>query len=600
MASGVLAESALTLVTGYSNLWAKIQYRQKESSTSGKVVLQARMYYKWNAGAASTFNSCVMQIATGNYPGTGGTLVKTQSYSWTRTATQSECYTDWYDVSTWDNMPSIILYARVEAATSSPEWYQVTVNGIKFSYDLTTTPDSGCTIVVSRQSSGVGSTGTVTSGGILYAGDSIKISAAPKTNYQIKTLTVNGSSFQSGNTHTVSGSVTIAATSQVLASSVGATDADIESVSTIIVTKYSTNYYHSLQFTFGSLTGYISSDGSVSNTEVKYSTTSIAFKVPNTFYAQIPSAKYGTCTITCRTYASASSTTVLGAPTTCTFRATASEDTSAPTVFGSVVDTNTNTIALTQNSSTVVRFLSNAQCTIAAGARNGASITKKYINGVEVSGDIRSITGDDLTQSTFTFSATDSRGYTTTHTITANMIQYTKLTCNPIFYRPTPTTGEVSLTFNGNAYTGEWRDGVSNTLTIRYRYRELSNPTFGTWKTISDSYTIQTSRYSTTSAIALTDYNNRTTGFDYTKSYVFEIEVSEGDGPLGDSEATIVTTVTKQVTVQEGIPVFDWGKNDFSLHVPFSIQDVDSASAAITIGNTSITEEQLRRLLALL
>ena len=590
MASGILAESTLTSMAsqGYPNIKAKIQYRQKESSISGKVTLQARIYYEWGANAPQTFNNCNMKIYSSGFPGTSGsTLLKSQNYSWTRTQTAGNCTTSWYDVYTWSNRESVTLYAVVEAVTSTAERWTVTVSGIKYSYKLATSTDDGCTITVSRQSSGVGSAGSVANNGILYAGDSLKIFVAPNTNYQVKTLKVNGSSFTSGNTHIVSGNVSVAATSQVLASSVGATDANIGSVSTITVTKYEQSYCHSLEYTFGSLTGFITSNGDVSNTEVKFSGTSVPFTVPNMFYAQIPNSKYGTCTIKCKTYASSSSTDVLGTPATCTFRVTASSSESSPVVSGTVVDTNATTISLTGSSARLVRFESIAECTIAARAQNEASIRSKSINGETISGNTRTISGDNLVSGTFTFSATDSRGYTGSNTVDAGMIPYIRLTCNPVFYRPSPTSGEVSLMFSGNLYTGEWREGVSNTIEIKYRYRESSAGAFtDNWKTISSGYVIQTSRYSTPSAIALTDDNDSTTGFDYMNSYVFQIQVTDGDG------TTVLQTVTKEVAVQEGIPVFDWGKNDFHLSVPL----IMDAGKQLTMGSTNLTEQMVQNM----
>lgn len=441
-------------------------------------------------------------------------------------------------------------------------------------YSLSTSAGTGSSITVSRTSSGYASTGNLSNGARLYKGDTLKITFTPSTNYAISTHTVNGSTFTSGGTHTVSANVAVVATAQVLASKVGATNAHIESNSTITVTKYNNSYYHSLQYSFGNLSGYIKSDGSTSSSEVKFSQASVAFHVPSSFYAQIPNAKTGICTITCRTYSSSTSTTVLGNATTCTFTATTALDWCAPTVNGTVVDTNSTTVALTGNSSTLIRYKSTAQCTISATAYNSATISSKYINNVAPTNDVR--TFSSVSTTSFVFKATDSRGYTSSKTVTPTMIAYINLTCNPIISRVTPTGGDVVMSVSGDYYRGSF-GAYSNTLTIRYRYRLSTTSTWGSWTTVpSTSYTIGTKTYSTSSAISLGD------SFDYRQSYIFQVQAYDG------ANGTTLTTVTKTITLQCGIPVFDWGENDVNFHVP------------IKIGNTQLTEAQLIQLLALI
>ena len=441
-------------------------------------------------------------------------------------------------------------------------------------YSLSTSAGTGSSITVSRTSSGYARPGNLSNGARLYKGDTLKITFTPSTNYAISTHTVNGSTFTSGGTHTVSANVTVVATAQVLASSVGATNASIESNSTITVTKYNDSYYHSLQYSFGSLSGYIKEDGSTSSSEVKFSQASVAFHIPSSFYAQIPDAKTGTCTITCRTYSSSTSTTVLGNATTCTFTATAAQDLCAPTVNGTVVDTNSTTTELTGDSSTLIRYKSTAQCTISATALNSANISSKYINDVAPTNDVR--TFSSVSATSFVFKATDSRGYTSSKTVTPTMIAYINLTCNPVISRVTPVGGDVVMSISGDYYRGSF-GAYSNTLTIRYRYRASTTSTWGSWTTVpSTSYTIGTKTYSTSSDISLGD------SFDYRQSYIFQVQAYDG------ANGTMLSTVTKTITLQRGIPVFDWGENDFNFHVP------------IKIGDTQLTEAQLQQLLALI
>ena len=105
-------------------------------------------------------------------------------------------------------------------------------------------------------------------------------------------------------------------------STISATDANIGSTSMIAVNRKSSGYTHSVRYSFGSLSGYIKADGSISATEVKLTDTYIGFPVPTDFYAQIPNAKSGICTLTCKTY---SGDTQIGSAKTAQFTCTAAE-----------------------------------------------------------------------------------------------------------------------------------------------------------------------------------------------------------------------------------------------------------------------------------
>jgi len=448
-------------------------------------------------------------------------------------------------------------------------------------YTLSTSAGTGSSITVNRTASGYGATGNLSNGARLYYGDTLKITFTPSSNYAINTHTVNGSTFTSGNSHTVSANVSVVSTATVLASSVGATNANIGSTSTITVTKYSSSYYHSLQYSFGNISGYIKADGTTSSSEVKFSQTSVAFTVPTTFYAQIPSAKTGTCTITCRTYSSSSSTTVLGTAKTCTFTATASSSACSPTVSGTVVDTNATTIALTGNSSNLIRYKSTAVCTISATGRQSATISSKLINDVAPTSDQRTFT--NVSTTSFVFKATDSRGYTSSHTETPTMIAYVNLTCNPLIYRPTPTGSEIVMTLSGDLYRGSF-GAYSNSLTLQYRYKQQGG-SYGSWTTISSGITYGTNSYRIASAMSLGN------SFDYQKEYVFQVKAYDG------ANGTTLSTVTKTITVQRGTPVFDWGEDDFNFNVPVSVngeraflvkyKDVTFSSVALTTQGAS-------------
>lgn len=449
-------------------------------------------------------------------------------------------------------------------------------------FTLSVSAGTGSSVTVNRTTSALGTslaaTGKLSNGASVYKGDKLQITFTPSTNYGIDKHTVNGSAFTSGNTHTVSANVTVVATAYLLASDVGATDANIGAKSTITVTKYNTNYYHSLQYSFGSISGYITSSGGVQSTEVKFSNASVSFTVPTSFYAQIPNAKTGKCTITCRTYSSSSSTTVLGDPSTCTFTATA---TGSPGVSGAIVDTDSTTIALTGNSSTLIRYRSNPKCTITATPKNSSSISTVKIRGTAVTGTTGSngvVTAEktysNASYTSFAFAATDSRGYSSSITLNPTVVSYVELTCSPVISRPTPTGSSIVMSVSGALYRGSF-GAASNTLTLDYRYK-TTDGSYGSWKTIpSSSIVLGSSKY-TVSSFSLGE------DFDYKTSYVFQVRARDGATVNGTSYT--LSTVTKTVEVQKGIPIFDWGENDFNVNVALMLSNVNILDIMYPVG----------------
>lgn len=322
------------------------------------------------------------------------------------------------------------------------------------------------------------------------------------------------------------------------ASEISATDCNIGSCSTLVIDKKSSSLSSSLAYRFGSLTGYITSAGGVSTAEKKFSATVVNFKVPTTFYAQIPEAARGTCTITCTTYAGS----VKVGSTTTTFCATAAESLCAPTVAGAVKDTRAETVALTGNDQVLVLNASKATCTITATARNSATITKKSIFG-------RSVTGTQLvldppTKGEIAFVAKDSRGYRTQLNYTAQTVAYLKPTANIKPKRDTPTGSTAKVTVTGKCFQGSFGKS-SNTLTLKLEV-------VGTGTTLTLTPTVNDDN----------TYRGvfKLTGLPYENSYSLKLTLTDK-----------LTTITKNATLPRGMPVFDWGKSDFQFHVPVYI-----------------------------
>lgn len=334
------------------------------------------------------------------------------------------------------------------------------------------------------------------------------------------------------------------------ASTISVANANIGSATKITISRASSSFTHTLTYKFGSLTGTIAT---------KTTNTSVSWTVPTTFYAQITNAKSGTCTITCETF---SGSTSLGKKTS-TFTATASEALCKPSVSGTVISTDALSKTLTGGTSKLIRYVSTARATITATAKNSATIAKRTVNGQTLTS-----TKDfaKVETGSFVFSTTDSRGYSNSATKTASIVQYVPLTLTPTVARLTPTGDTVKVSVKGNYWAGNF-GAVSNTLTLSVQYKTTGG-TFGTAVEISNP-TISGTSYSGSVQIS---------GIDYQESYVFRIVAKDK-----------VTTITQDVDLSQGIPVFDWGKSDFQFNVPVRVMgktlrlDTDSESSVAAL-----------------
>lgn len=332
-----------------------------------------------------------------------------------------------------------------------------------------------------------------------------------------------------------SGSKTITLTTIPRASAIGATDANIGSTSIIAVNRKSTAYTHSIKYQFGDLSGYINADGEFVSSEAKMSATNIAVTLPASWYDQIPNDPSGECTLTCKTY---SGSTQIGDAQTTTFTATASRSACKPSVSGTAEDTDEIAIGLTGDSGRVIRYISDVLCGITAAAKNGASIVEKSVNGSVISDDSLTIENADTNQ--FVFKATDSRGYSSTATVTLGLVEYVLPTAVASAVRDDPTSGAATLTLTGNYYNGSF-GAEENELTIQYRVGSS-----GDWVTVSaENVAFTDSGY--TAEIPLT-------GLDYAKQHRVYYAVSDKLTALG----------SKSTVLGRGIPVVHWGENDFT------------------------------------
>lgn len=367
-----------------------------------------------------------------------------------------------------------------------------------------------------------------------------------------KSFTISGFSgwiYDSGTTNASAQSFTLSTIPR--ASSVSCSTANIGSNATITINRASTSFTHTLTYVFGSLTGTIAT---------KTSSTNISWTLPTTFYAQIPNAKSGAGTITCQTY---NGSTLIGSKST-SFTATVSESASKPTLSPTVVDSNTTTTALTGDSSKFIKYYSNASAATGAAARNSSTLkSQKIVCGAKslatASGTISAVESGS-----FSFSATDSRGYITTQTVNKTLIEYVKLTCSMEAGAPT-TAGVATLKISGNYFNGSFGK-VANTLTVQYRYK-TQGENYGSWTTVTATKSGNT--YSATASIS---------GLNYLNTYVFQVRAIDKLATVNSNEQTRKTT-----------PVFDWSKDDFNINGTLKVNNKNIFDLIYPIGSIYIS-----------
>lgn len=219
-----------------------------------------------------------------------------------------------------------------------------------------------------------------------------------------------------------------------------------------------------------------------------------------------------------------------------------------PTVSATLTDTNSNTTALTGNNKIMVLNASTGSLVISTTLKKSAgSIKSVTVNGTNV-GSSASITKTytPVTTSTFTIVATDSRGYSTTLTLSPTVKSYTVPTVSASFARPSPTTGQINLQYSGNWFNGSF-GSVTNTLTVSYKYK-LSTASSYTTGTVTITPTTSGNTYSRSATSLGTD-------FTYTNAYDFVLTVADK-----------LNTITYSQRVSQGLPIIQWNKTTFQVN----------------------------------
>ena len=218
-----------------------------------------------------------------------------------------------------------------------------------------------------------------------------------------------------------------------------------------------------------------------------------------------------------------------------------------PTVSATATDQGTVSITLTGDTSKMIKGYNTINVSMTATAKKGATISSyKITNGSNV---INTASGlfNNAESGAFVFTATDSRGYSTSKTVNLTVIPYVPLTCNvnaKIELNATDSTkADITFEISGNYYNGSF-GAKNNTLTLAY---ELEAKSGKSTEVITTTPTFKDNTYKLTYTIS---------NLSYQDSYTVIIKAS-------DLVYQNISSTSKKLSV---FPVYDWGETDFRHH----------------------------------
>lgn len=235
----------------------------------------------------------------------------------------------------------------------------------------------------------------------------------------------------------------------------------IKSSYNIPLSPASSSFTHSMYITFGNIKKWLQSDGTLGDSEYKFSTRNPMLTLSKDFYSEFDGYS-ASGTIKLNTY---NGSKLIGSKPG-TLIAQCNPAICSPSIeSATVVDTNANTIALTNNQNDIVKFASEVLITptirIGDPDDDRVRITTKSINNNVFTEN--SVVVTNPTDKSFTIALTNSRQLTSNSVVSASgdLINYVPLTFNIAkIYRPEPTTGEVKIQYNGNYFDDKFYEGT--------------------------------------------------------------------------------------------------------------------------------------------
>ena len=320
---------------------------------------------------------------------------------------------------------------------------------------------------------------------------------------------------------------------------------DVENTTSFTLTPYA-NFSHSVSISFGTINKYLKTDGTLSNSEVKYDTSirTWNFNADKSYYKQF-NKKSGQGSITVRTY---SGSTLVGSKSG-TLTIVANQALCSPVITGTVIDTNETTKALTGNENVIIKYKSTPRITtqiqITSPNDDNATLSYLQVAGNNIS-DLTQRVFDvqNPTQNSFIIKAINSRDYSTETPLTASagFIDYILPTITITSAKRTePTTGDAIIEYKGDWFNGNFSENVPNKLTLTWKYKEKGQTAYTSGGTLTP--TVKDNTFSGTI--------NVDGLFNYLKQYDVII--------VSNDKLTSIDSAV--VNIPRGFPIFWWSEN---------------------------------------
>ena len=350
------------------------------------------------------------------------------------------------------------------------------------SYTLTTAYPNSAAVTILKN-------GTAYTGTSVDFGDVLTVSFTPMSGYLINTATLNGTAISSGDTHTVTGDVTIAITTVAGYSTIAAYDSVVETLGTfhLTVNQFNPDHYCKVR--------YYDSNSTLLDTSAAF-TTSTSLAIPQSWFATFPNDASLAITAELTTYTDSSCTTQTGLTDSRTFTVNA-DSSMKPTLSAGCITLspyNTGTGVANLTSPGYVKGFSKVQAvfdenyiTHASGASTDTySITVQNAATSDSPPNTTIVSSNTLTIAesvVVTYRVTDTRGRFTESTQTITVNDYSAPTVSAICKRTdsggTEDDGGTYMTVTPTAaYAGLSNNAV--TLTLHCKAVGSSYVSYGT------------------------------------------------------------------------------------------------------------------------